>query len=407
MQENIKALIFKIRQTGKSSKDHRQKIQHYFLNHPELVEIKRDLTLKEDLLFLGRVPVGIVFGSPTICRSFSNFEKLLSENNFASTVLSKFLLTSPITYTPGPSKSLQKDNGQAWEYALLKALEKLVSAKRPVEIIDSPKVAQAKLSFATLNATEQNNFNSSALVAIAELILQESNLVNYEPQLSLEVFMLPDEAGKKGDVRDIGFKVADYESGISGKHKNQSVKSPRAYAEGFASKWGLGAENTKSFLDKIKLLFNKKLTPHVEEKKTWEEVYTKEQKHEEIYKPFLEIFKQEIETLSVSPQVVNNFVSFLVGAAASHYKILKTARGLKLEGYNFNNPLMQCPAVKLPTKLLKSEFLEGSKNKIILTFNENWTLSLRVHSASSQIQNNLKIEVEIIKSPFNVWNKEV
>ncbi|MDO8571081.1 MAG: HaeIII family restriction endonuclease, partial [bacterium] len=48
-------------------------------------------------------------------------------------------------------------------------------------------------------------------------------------------------------------------------------------------------------------------------------------------------------------------------------------------------------------------FKKGSKTTIIVTLNNDWTLSFRIHNASSRVEPSLKFDVNLLNSPKNLF----
>lgn len=58
--------------------------------------------------------------------------------------------------------------------------------------------------------------------------------------------------------------------------------------------------------------------------------------------------------------------------------------------------------LNLPTKINSIDFKEKSKNTIVIKFDNDWTLILRIHNASSRVERSLKFDVKILQYPKNL-----
>ena len=74
-------------------------------------------------------------------------------------------------------------------------------------------------------------------------------------------------------------------------------------------------------------------------------------------------------------------------------------RELIIKAFNLSGTLNNNLITKteLPTKIISSALI--NKNTLIFEFDNNWTVSLRIHSASSKIQNSFKFDIKLLKTP--------
>jgi hypothetical protein len=88
---------------------------------------------------------------------------------------------------------------------------------------------------------------------------------------------------------------------------------------------------------------------------------------------------------------------------------------VSLQGFNFNGTLNQTadrclpkyrvPVLKLPKKIYNIEFKAKSKTTINITMDEGWSVSLRIHNASKEIENSLKLDTQLIGVPQNQYRE--
>ncbi|WP_218460621.1 HaeIII family restriction endonuclease, partial [Rickettsia sp. TH2014] len=70
-------------------------------------------------------------------------------------------------------------------------------------------------------------------------------------------------------------------------------------------------------------------------------------------------------------------------------------------------PKLNFQILKLPTKFLDISFKDSSKNTIIVTCDEGWSISMRIHNASSKVEPSLKNDVNIIRHPVTIYTTYV
>ena len=59
--------------------------------------------------------------------------------------------------------------------------------------------------------------------------------------------------------------------------------------------------------------------------------------------------------------------------------------------------------IEISEKLLVLPLKKGSKTTVIVVFDNDWALSFRIHNASSRIEPSLKFDINLIKSPKNLF----
>ena len=61
------------------------------------------------------------------------------------------------------------------------------------------------------------------------------------------------------------------------------------------------------------------------------------------------------------------------------------------------------PKVPLPTEIVDIDFKEDSNTTAIVTMNNDWILSFRIHNASSRVESSLKFDINLLKSPKQLF----
>jgi len=155
----------------------------------------------------------------------------------------------------------------------------------------------------------------------------------------------------------------------------------------------------------------KKIREESDKRKKWSEIGDY---HTSIYVPILNAFAEELKSLDKNnPEIVaKNLVAYLVGNK-DFYKVIKRKNSIEIHAYNLNGtlnlafkdiePKYKTPKVSLPTKILSIDFKKDSKTTVIVTLNNDWTLSFRIHNASSRVEPSLKFDINLLKSPKNLF----
>lgn len=313
-------------------------------------------------------------------------------------------------------KSKQMITGKSFEYALIVQFEEKLKDKTNVEVIKNPAFKITKDCFNQVSDTEQSEYLLSASFAV-------NFLMDIEPRLSndigkkdiLQLEILTDHQGKSGDVRDILAirAIQKWEIGVSAKNNHEAVKHSRLSADiDFGEKW-LGMNASEAYFSTITPIFQnlQKIRQENNAKKEWNELGDY---HASVYVPILNAFIKELKRLSKENPigVANNLVIYLVGNK-DFYKVIKSKNSVEIHAYNLNgtlnlpfkgiNPKYKTPRVTLPTKILSIKFKESSDTTVIVTLDNEWVLSFRIHNASSRVEPSLKFDINLLSSPKNLF----
>jgi len=313
------------------------------------------------------------------------------------------------------TKSRQMTTGKAFEYALLTQFEEKLRDKTHVEVIKNSSFSIAKWCFENTNKAEQSDYMLSASFAV-------NFLIDIEPRLShdiwkkdiLQLEILSDEHGRTGDVRDVVVirLLQKWEIGVSAKNNHEAVKHSRlSHQIDFGEKW-LGIKVSKEYFNTVTPIFNglEKLRKESKATKKWSELGDY---HTSVYVPVLKAFVKELKKLNTkNKSVPSNLVSYLMGNK-DFYKVIKSKNTVEIHAYNINwtlnlpfkniDPKYKTPQVPLPTEIIDIEFKKGSNTTVVITMNNDWTLSFRIHNASSRIESSLKFDINLLKSPKKLF----
>src|SRR3989338_3645460 len=196
--------------------------------------------------------------------------------------------------------SKQMTTGKAFEYALLSQFEEKLKNKTNVQVIKNSSLDIAKRCFENTSKTEQANYLLSSSFAVNFLMDIEprlSNDIGKDDILQLEI--LSDNSGKKGDVRDVlAIRLLQkWEIGVSAKNNHQAVKHSRLSSNiDFGERW-LGIKVSKGYFDSINPIFKNLDNIRKESKATkkWSELGDY---HSSVYVPILNAFIKELKCLN-------------------------------------------------------------------------------------------------------------
>ena len=314
------------------------------------------------------------------------------------------------------TNSRQMTTGKSFEYALLISFEEKLKDKTKLEVVKNSTFDVAKSCFDSVSDIEKSEYLLSASFAVNFLIDIEprlSNDIGKDDILQLEI--LSDRHGEAGDVRDVlAIRLLQkWEIGVSAKNNHTAVKHSRLSSGiDFGNKW-LGVNSSKTYFNAVNPIFSnlEKIRKESKAKKKWVELGDY---HSTIYVPILKAFMKELKSLYKKDpaKVASNLVAYLVGNK-DFYKVIKGKNSVEIHAYNLNGtlnlpfkniqPKYKTPKVPLPTEILYIDFKNDSNTTAIVTMNNDWTLSFRIHNASSRVEPSLKFDINLIKSPNKLF----
>lgn len=312
------------------------------------------------------------------------------------------------------TNSKQMTTGKAFEYALLSQFEEKLKDKTNVEVIKNSSFSIAKGCFENTSEIEQSDYLLTASFAVNFLMDIEPRLSNdlgKEDILQLEI--LSDDFGKKGDVRDVLAirALQKWEIGVSAKNNHKAVKHSRLSSHiDFGDKW-FGTKVSQKYFDTITPIFEnlEKIRKESNATTKWSEIGDY---HSSVYIPILNAFIEELKNLDSENDIASKLVSYLIGNK-DFYKVIKSKNSVEIQAYNINGtlnlpfdkiePKYKTPKVPLPSKITNIEFKENNNTTVIVTMDNDWTLSFRIHNASSRVEASLKFDINLLKSPKKLF----
>ncbi len=294
-------------------------------------------------------------------------------------------------------------SGKAFEYALCTELFDKLNNGQKITIIKNTSYYNAQNCYDLFTLTEQKLYIKSARVAVDYISDLEPRLEHSISDDELHITIQPDQQGAKGDVRDVIMvrSVHNWEIGFSAKNNHTAVKHSRLSDKiDFGKEW-LGVNCSNEYMKSVGKIFGDirtllKQNPN----QNWRDLDNKESSY---YIPTLDAFEKELCSLSNNPQVPKLLLEYLLGKN-DFYKIIKHNECTKIQGYNMcgtlnypcNNikPKNKISRLKMPRKIIDTE--RKQDNILIVTFDNGWTISFRIHNARTRIEPSLKFDIQLI-----------
>ncbi|MHC1694600.1 MAG: HaeIII family restriction endonuclease [Eubacteriales bacterium] len=306
--------------------------------------------------------------------------------------------------------AIQTQLGKAFKYVCLMELYNKLSTNQEVIINENNTLDTAKSFYDNINELEKLKMQKGAQAAFRIISRLEPQLENADDNKPLFLSLQEDSQGIKGDVRDVLCirKQNQWEIGLSCKHNHTAVKHSRlSYTIDFGKLW-FGKQCTDQYFHEIKPLFDE-LTELKNQNKKWSDIKDKSEKY---YKPILNSFISEIKRLDeeYEQQIPAALLKYMLGRN-DFYKVITndSKRFTTIQAFNIFGslnkhtkdvkPENRVQLLKMPSKILDISYKVNSKNTIIITCDNSWSISFRIHSASTIVESSLKFDVQLLGIP--------
>lgn len=304
----------------------------------------------------------------------------------------------------------QTKMGKAFEYACLRTVFNALVKNQKVVVEETAAVNTAKKFYNEVPENEVEKMNLAAKAAMEGIFKLEPQLQHPQDNVPLYLTIQEDARGIAGDVRDVLCirRQNEWEIGFSCKHNHHAVKHSRLSQRiDFGKQW-FGKSCSEAYFEEIGPIFSK-LVELKSQKALWNELDNKEKC---FYVPLLNAFVTELKRLyeKYSEEIPAALITYLLGRN-DFYKIIEQDANRTTEIHAFNifgtlnqpsgsiKPIAKIPQVKLPSKIFDISFKQDSNNTIIVTCDQGWTVSLRIHNASSKVEPSLKFDVHLTGTP--------
>lgn len=306
--------------------------------------------------------------------------------------------------------------GKAFEFSVLKAVERELSGKQTIETEPNANLSTAETCFNSLSPSDQREFEAAAGAGVRMLIPREPRLLEQLAAGALRISLQSDQKGAAGDVRDLVMQRESdgWEIGISAKNNHKAVKSQRLGPKiDFGKSW-LEIPCSLSYRSKIKEIFEP-LLPMVA-KESWRDLDNFGISKQQVYSDVLNCFRKEFLDIYAEHggQVPARLIEYIVGRF-DFYKIIKLNNSTQLQPFNLHGTLglkgarqqpIPLPArLPLPSKIHSLDFAEA-KTTLLMVCDAGWQISFRIHSASTLVEPSLKFDVTLVGHPSSLVSQE-
>lgn len=307
------------------------------------------------------------------------------------------------------------DQGRAYEYAWINALYDALQSARETKIVSNSSLDANERAWSNMSEEMRKLLEVSANAAVATILELEPKMTENDGDV-LHLEFQKDDAGTKGDVRDIVIKrnSIEWEVGLSIKHNHEAVKHSRlSHSLDFGKEW-FNIPCSKYYWGAIKPIFDR-LKEEKRKGSKWSDLGDKETA---VYIPLLNAFMDEVKYAnSKDPTMPQKMVEYLLGTK-DYYKVVSrdSKRLTIIHTFNMHGSLnkpskvkisaITVPIVELPTELVAIKFKSGSNNTVEMYLNNGWQLSFRIHNASTKVEPSLKFDVQFIGVPVSILNIE-
>jgi len=311
--------------------------------------------------------------------------------------------------------AIQVKQGKAFEYACLLCFYNTLKDNQDIIIEGTSSYHVAKDFYDNLDIKIKQKLILAANAAVRVILRLEPQLENPLDNIPLILTIQEDAAGIAGDVRDVLCirKQNNWEIGISCKHNHSAVKHSRLSPTIDFGKLWFDIPCSKEYFDTINPLFDE-LRQMKEKKMLWREI---EDKDDRFYVPLLNAFVKELKRLDDenTGEVPKRLLSYLLGTN-DFYKVIsienrKVTNIQAFSVYGTLNrtagkvrPQVKLPNLHLPTKFYDISFKPDSKNTILVVADGGWTISMRIHNASTYVEPSLKFDVQLIGVPPSLYS---
>lgn len=308
--------------------------------------------------------------------------------------------------------SKSNDQGRAFEYACIIELKDRIEDKRPV-MIDEKSVTAARRAWETQSDSEQHTYLRAADAFVDTLFSAEPLILECDGNDDIVVLSInKDFEAEGGDVRDIVItrKSIQWGIGLSMKHNHFAAKHSRLSSTiDFGAKWyGLPCDD--SYWNVVKPIFSK-LKELKKEKVAWHDMPDKD---DAVYLPIVRAFINELNrAYNVDSEIPARLISYLLGIR-DFYKVVAVDKKQITEFQSFNlrgelnkdgkntRATLLIPKADLPTEIISLRFKPNSKSTAELYLNNGWSLSFRIHNASTIVEPSLKFDIQFLGVPANI-----
>lgn len=308
--------------------------------------------------------------------------------------------------------SKSNDQGRAFEYACIIELKDRIENIRPVRV-DKQSVLAAQRAWNLQSKDNQMLFMRAANAFLDTLFKAEPLILECDSDKDILTLSInKDSDAEGGDVRDIVIsrEKIRWDIGLSMKHNHFAAKHSRLSGTiDFGQKW-YDIPCDKSYWNIVKPIFAdlKKLKANGI---AWNAMIEKET---DVYIPLLKAFMDELKRAYGTDKAISTrLMAYLLGLR-DFYKVVAIDNKQITEFQTFNlrgelnhngkrsKAKFLVPIAALPDEIIKLRFKPNSTNTVEMYLNNGWSLSFRIHNASTIVEPSLKFDIQFLGVPKNI-----
>ncbi len=293
-------------------------------------------------------------------------------------------------------------NGKGFEWVVAQS----AAARLGTKPTPSDELVYAAACYQSLSDAKKSQLRKCAERSLEYIFAQESISADRTSRVSL----LPDAAGKSGDVRDVVIDLGSRQVGISCKTNHEAFKHQRLSGSiDFVKEWGLGAGCSSAYWEAIKPIFAelRNIRDKSQGNATWASIGEYQSKY---YLPVLRAWKDEMLRISdpTAPnvtKVAQGLCRYIIGRV-DFWKVVARPKEVKLFAFNSNKSLAT-KKTRLPDRILGIDDFDGSQYSLSVRMNEGYQFNFRIHNASSKVEPSLKFDVQSHGLPPQIHQHDI
>lgn len=109
-------------------------------------------------------------------------------------------------------------------------------------------------------------------------------------------------------------------------------------------------------------------------------------------------------------------LKYLIGKQ-DFYKVIKKKKVTEIHAFNLHGslnkrtskikPKYKVSKLKLPSRIIELSFKRNSMDTLMLTLDEGWQISFRIHNASSKVEPSLKFDINLMGQPQILYTHHI
>jgi type II restriction enzyme haeIII (endonuclease haeIII) len=288
-------------------------------------------------------------------------------------------------------------NGKAFEYACLEALHQAILKRGGNSSIKENKAyITAKKFYESKDKNTQEEYQKDANLGIDIILPREPTTYKYGHK-SILYLQSDDRAKNDTDVRDLVVESqgdsTTHTWGISIKHNHDAARHSRLSPRiNFGEKW-YRLPVSERYWNEVSPVFS---ILKSQKGIKWEE--SNIDKENDIYIPLLKAFRNEIIRAyeTQGKIILVRILKYIIGEP-EFYKFISKKGKTCVERYDLREGSIIHEL--FPNKILKFDQKAGTKTTLVMEMDNSWTISFRIHNASSKIQTSMKFDVTLLNKP--------